>query len=83
MKASFAVVVFLFRVLLAAQVASAQQSPFWCIYTVSSGTAHAVHYVNDNLIQADDVSYHQVEEAWMSYIRSSYAISPFKGSCKQ
>jgi hypothetical protein len=37
-----------------------------------------VHYVNDNLVQADDVSYHQVEDAWMSYIRSSYAISPLQ-----
>jgi len=75
MKASFAAVVFLFCAFLGTRVASAQQSPFWCIYTVNAGTAHAVHYVNDNLVQADDVSYHQVEGAWMSYIRSSYAIS--------
>jgi hypothetical protein len=78
MKASFAAVVFLCSMFLGTRVASAQQSPFWCIYTVNAGTADAVHYVNDNLVQADDVSYHQVEEAWMSYIRSTYAISPLQ-----
>ena len=51
-------------------VASAEQSPFWCVFTVNAGTGQAVHYVNDNLIQADDVSYREAD-AWMSYIRSS------------
>jgi hypothetical protein len=75
MKASFAAVVFLLCAIFGTPVASAQQSPFWCIFTVNAGTAQAVHYVNDNLSQADDVSYRDVEAAWMSYIRSTYSIS--------
>lgn len=76
MKVSFAAGVFLLSALLGTPVASAQQSPFWCMYTVNAGTGQAVHYVNDNLIQADDVSYHEAEAAWMSYIRPTYSISP-------
>ena len=83
MKASFAAVVFLFCAFLGTRVASAQQSPFWCIYTVNAGTAHAVHYVNDNLVQADDVSYHQVEGAWMSYIPLVVRHFFLAGSCEQ
>jgi hypothetical protein len=47
---------------------------WWCTFYVGQDVPHAVNYVNDTLIRADDMSTTPLTHAWSAYIHASYPV---------